>query len=331
MRDGATTLRLARIGCVAARALREGARGTVTAAFERSLYLTLDDQWICVGPRGLGDGPLNAIMDNCVAAEQAERAAAGTPIGLALHQETGTPDRRGGVAAACPRNSGKGFAVGEAVSVTDGALRIGSASVLLAGAEEWRPPRAPAFDGALLAAGLEGFARALPPVLAPEGLAGLLSASAVALPPVANAAAGAALHLAHLVQCAAASTPADAAPLVELLGLGPGLTPSGDDFLGGAMVALHAIGQDGLRDAVWAALEPRALLLTNAISRAHLAAAAEGSGAAALHSLLDDVLAGRVGQMPARIAALAAAGHTSGWDALAGSLTVLRAASAPSA
>jgi hypothetical protein len=103
-----------------------------------------------------------------------------------------------------------------------------------------------------------------------------------------------------------------------LLGLGPGLTPSGDDFIGGVLIALRALGRvrTAERLAGWA--EPLARERTSIISRAHLACAAGGMGAGALHETL--VAIGRPGgaDFAARVDAAGAAGHTSGWDALAG-------------
>ncbi|MEE9273883.1 MAG: DUF2877 domain-containing protein, partial [bacterium] len=60
------------------------------------------------------------------------------------------------------------------------------------------------------------------------------------------------------------------------------------------------------------------------ISRAHLACAARGEGAAALH----ETLAALLGPDPeaalaAPLGTLDAIGHTSGWDALAGAAAVL--------
>src|SRR5215216_3433236 len=56
-------LRVAQVGCIAARGLREGAGGTVTAVFDRSFYLTLGEQWVCIGSPDLGAGPVNAICN----------------------------------------------------------------------------------------------------------------------------------------------------------------------------------------------------------------------------------------------------------------------------
>src|SRR5262249_37413668 len=84
----------------------------------------------------------------------------------------------------------------------------------------------------------------------------------------------------------------DAAAIAPLLGLGPGLTPSGDDFIGGVLIALALIGLSALRDRLWSALAPLAPAATNQISCAHLAAAAQGLGHAALHAALGEILVG---------------------------------------
>ena len=100
----------------------------------------------------------------------------------------------------------------------------------------------------------------------------------------------------------------------QLIGLGPGLTPSGDDYLGGMLVALRRTGRTMQAEGLWRWLQPRLRERTSAISAAHLAAAAAGEGHEALHSVLDGEL---------DLDALDAVGHTSGWDALAGAAAVL--------
>ena len=66
-----------------------------------------------------------------------------------------------------------------------------------------------------------------------------------------------------------------------LAGLGPGLTPSGDDVLGGLLVVLAVVGYEGreLRNAVDGAP-------THAISRAFLTWAANGQAVEPVHRLL---------------------------------------------
>ena len=107
-----------------------------------------------------------------------------------------------------------------------------------------------------------------------------------------------------------------------LIGLGPGLTPSGDDYLGGVLIALHALGRRPQAEALWRWLEPR-LKRTSAISAAHLAAAAAGEGHEALHACLQ-ALCSRSADWPHTLDRVAAVGHVSGWDALAGIAAVAK-------
>jgi hypothetical protein len=104
----------------------------------------------------------------------------------------------------------------------------------------------------------------------------------------------------------------------ELIGLGPGLTPAGDDFVGGAMIALRAFGNAELADRIAGWALPLAQKRTNRISRAFLECAAAGEGLEALHDLLGTF-------ERKHLARLARVGHTSGLDAAAGALLALSA------
>lgn len=105
-----------------------------------------------------------------------------------------------------------------------------------------------------------------------------------------------------------------------LIGLGPGLTPSGDDLVGGALCALHATGHGAVaaRLADWAL--PLAKSNTSRISCAHLACAAEGECGEAVN----DAIVALVSGGEADLERIDAIGHTSGWDALAGAVLALR-------
>ena len=107
----------------------------------------------------------------------------------------------------------------------------------------------------------------------------------------------------------------------SLIGLGPGLTPAGDDFVGGAMIALRAFDHGALAERIAAWALPLARSNTNRISRAHLECAAAGEGHEALHDLLC-TFEGKHLERLARI------GHTSGLDAAAGALLALEPGSA---
>jgi hypothetical protein len=110
----------------------------------------------------------------------------------------------------------------------------------------------------------------------------------------------------------------------SLLGLGPGLTPAGDDCLVGWLAGAWTAGAGGrhLVDATGPGLLVAATDLTGRLSRAFLAAAVRGEVAEPVHgfALLPD---------EARLAGLLAQGATSGADLLAGYL-LARAALEPS-
>ena len=99
----------------------------------------------------------------------------------------------------------------------------------------------------------------------------------------------------------------------QLVGLGPGFIPPGDAYLGGVLVALHALQRARQAAALWRWLEPRLAARTTALSAAHLAAAADGEAHEALHDILNGSL---------ELARLDAVGHGTGWDALAGAVAV---------
>jgi hypothetical protein len=280
------------IGVLARRALSDGARGEVAAVFARSAYLVIAGQWICVGTPAIGAGPLNVVC------------------------------------AALPWRHGAAIAVGDPVAVRGTSLSIGSSWRLsFAAATVWCPPSRPrSFDPAR---GLAALDAAIAGCLPAEGLGFILRGDPV-LPttPLATVAAAPVGALRALIAAAAGDRPArlDADDIAPLLGLGPGLTPSGDDFVGGVLIALALIELSDLRDRLWSAFAPRITAATNRISGAHLAAAAQGLGHAALHAILDHILAGRDAGISDHLRAIDAIGHTSGWDALAGAVTVLRQA-----
>ena len=107
-----------------------------------------------------------------------------------------------------------------------------------------------------------------------------------------------------------------------LIGLGPGLTPAGDDFVGGALIALRAAGQAALTDRISAWALALAEKGTGKISRAHLRCAAGGEGHEALHEFLRVLHKGQQA-IERALAALSRVGHSSGRDAAAGALLVL--------
>jgi hypothetical protein len=107
-----------------------------------------------------------------------------------------------------------------------------------------------------------------------------------------------------------------------LIGLGPGLTPSGDDYLGGVLIALNQFGRRPQAQSLWRWLEAR-VARTSDISAAHLAAAAAGEGHEALHRCIEEMCT-LAPDWQGALDALGEVGHCSGWDSLAGVVAVAR-------
>jgi hypothetical protein len=112
----------------------------------------------------------------------------------------------------------------------------------------------------------------------------------------------------------------------RLAGLGPGLTPAGDDWLAGWLVGLRAAATlNGYRpqlelDAVGRAVVGSARARTSRLSLAFLQAAADGAVAEPWHALLAALVDGVQYQLRHAAAEIMRHGATSGSDMLAGFL-----------
>jgi hypothetical protein len=104
----------------------------------------------------------------------------------------------------------------------------------------------------------------------------------------------------------------------QMAGLGPGLTPGGDDFLCGTM--LWAWLAHSRPDAFCRAIAETAAPRTTTLSAAFLWAAARGECSAAWHALLDALAEGNDAGMAQAAQTVLTHGATSGADALAGFL-----------
>ena len=110
-----------------------------------------------------------------------------------------------------------------------------------------------------------------------------------------------------------------------LLGLGAGLTPSGDDYVGGVLFGRRLLPRRDV--AAWDTAVAR--LLADAATRTHeisarlLADLAAGEGWAPLHELTVALAADARDDSVAAARAVTGLGHTSGWDLLAGFLTAI--------
>ena len=283
---------IARIGRASRECFARGGRGSVLAVFHRSFYVEFDDGALaCVGPGGMGAGPINALAE--------------LPDGLDWQAS--------------------GMVPGAPAHVDGRCLRIGFLFEFgFASAVDWLPIRpAPGWSRQSMAAGLSELRRAAESYDLSQGFARLVATD----PPIGDilierGQAGAAA-LRTWLTATADRDGVPAAEARELIGLGPGLTPSGDDLIGGALIALGALGRDDLRAALAEWALPIARMRTGKISFAHLSRAADGEGAAALHEAIAGVAANDARAITAAIAGLDRIGHSSGWDALAGAVTVM--------
>ncbi|KAA3645677.1 MAG: DUF2877 domain-containing protein [Chloroflexi bacterium] len=108
-----------------------------------------------------------------------------------------------------------------------------------------------------------------------------------------------------------------------LAGLGPGLTPAGDDFLIGIMHALWALLPEENASLISKQIANIAVPRTASISANWLEAAARGEAGETWHALFDAMLAREQEQVEAAILRILPTGHTSGADALAGFIHTL--------
>jgi hypothetical protein len=208
----------------------------------------------------------------------------------------------------------------------------------LAAAVLWQPAALPPWRAADMRAALARLSKAAARSAPLEGFAFLLAPGAREDAPLLSHAGAAAALAAWIAaaaraECADSSEPSAPLPPVPpgtaaLVGLGPGLTPAGDDLLGGALAALHAAGRAGIAGTLAAWVLPLAQHGTSRISRAHLACAARGETGEAVHGMLGALLAGGA-DLEDPLARVAAVGHTSGWDALAGAALAFTALDAP--
>jgi hypothetical protein len=278
------------VGVLAHRVLCSNRRGRIVAVFDRSLYAVFGDDWICIGSKTIGSGPLHVLSE--------------------------------GIAPSW-------FSLGQDIAVTDSTLLVGDARLIgLGAAPVWSPKPPPDWTRKTLHAGIlavddawsvapmeEGLAASGCPQL-PSGPTRILAA---AMPGI--AALRRSIEAGLRDQKPALS---DESEIIELIGLGPGLTPSGDDLLGGALLALARLGLSDRRDLLWNTLRTH-IDRTNDISAAHLRSAASGYAASALHEAIDATVIGRTDHIALALAAVSRIGHSSGRDAFAGALIVLRA------
>jgi len=261
-------------------------RGNVLATFDRSCYLDMDGQIIALVAPALLNGPLNLVVD------------------MDAWQDRVAP---GAVAAS-----------------TDHALRIeGGIEIGLHDAVVW--------DATLQAwpeEQLPTLRRHFPTLRrlldreAPEGgLARAVSRPNASTTALERRAEAAIVELARGLQRRDAILVSRAAG--ALAGMGPGLTPSGDDVLVGGLLAfaLHADDSRVMRQAIISAVRDR----TTRISMAYLEAAARGEASESWHRLVAALASHEAERIAIAARGVMAFGETSGSDMLAGFLLTLDA------
>lgn len=287
------------IGSEALRLLNVNMQWQVLTCFNRSLYLeTLTGQVVCLTHSTLGPGPLNVLIDIDL------------PQGGFANLVT---------APACE-------IIVDGLNGLD--LKIsGLGTIKLSNTTMWKPDPFPSFEGSQLLRGTE-IALAELQLSAPNNALSAIFLEESKLQGTAidkallNKVRAAQHHLSTWLQSALLIPDKDEPPqeLKALIGLGIGLTPSGDDFLCGALIALHALGYSDLAKTLAKDLLSGAELRTNTVSLAHLRCAAMGLGGTTIHKVVNGLLQGGRGLS---LSALNNIGHTSGWDAFAGTITVI--------
>lgn len=287
-----------RLGSAARTRLHHGMTGRVLAVFSRTFYV-IDRAGgvVCIGDASLGTGPLNVT---CGSLHSNWRAGPLSP--------------------------------GDSVRMADGVLTIGGRFAFsLEGAETWRPALRPRFHGwAALQRGLrwlaerardeapvDGLGRMIPPLA--TGDIALLERGRDA--PIARAAGPGVVALWYWLSSRLIDAGYRAAPppaVASLLGMGPGLTPSGDDFLGGVAVTLRALGRDGIAEDLAGGLVGLLPTRTGVVSGAHLRQALAGDASGLTLEAVDAVLSGHPDRIAIAGRVAATIGHTSGWDTLCG-------------
>lgn len=240
---------------------------------------------------------------------------AATPAGLIAL----APERAGGLpngllVAGAPDFRDLGLRPGMTVIRAGDMLRLGDRVALrLEGAVAW-DPRVPAVDTARAAG---SWARHAP--IARRTARAWPVAHGLARVPGASAVMGA---LARAI--GASDRRAATAAGRRLVGLGPGLTPSGDDVLAGIEAALHALGHPvaGFVEDLLDGIEGR----TTAVSAALLRHAARGEASERVHELLGALLDADDVGVGTAVERAAAWGACSGIDGVTGVLLGLDAA-----
>jgi hypothetical protein len=217
---------------------------------------------------------------------------------------------------ASARVSGLGLCRGKGASISQRGIALGDLLFGLDQCEAWPPPRWAEIPSSIPSAAICAIiARRAATQSPPDSLAhALFGANETPLARIARP------RVAQF-ETAMTNDGLSANAVAGLIGLGPGLTPSGDDFLMGALALLGALKKTETHAALAQPVADAAPALTSPLSACFLRAAAAGHVGESLYDAVASVLSGNV---DAAVAAAHRIGHTSGWDMLAGVATTLR-------
>jgi hypothetical protein len=109
----------------------------------------------------------------------------------------------------------------------------------------------------------------------------------------------------------------------QLAGLGHGLTPSGDDFILGAVLAAWIIHPEDVARVLGEEITKAAAPLTTSLSAAWLRSAGRGEAGILWHNFFNALIADDPQAIQIQITRLLSVGHTSGADAFAGFMGTL--------
>ncbi|MGH2582938.1 MAG: DUF2877 domain-containing protein [Anaerolineales bacterium] len=110
----------------------------------------------------------------------------------------------------------------------------------------------------------------------------------------------------------------------KLAGLGPGLTPAGDDLLLGVIYGMWTLFSEEESSELAGLIAENASPRTHALSAAWLKAGANGEAAETWHALFDALVKGDAGKFEQAVLRILPSGHTSGADALGGFAGVIQ-------
>jgi uncharacterized protein DUF2877 len=117
-----------------------------------------------------------------------------------------------------------------------------------------------------------------------------------------------------------ADIPVSLAACQKLAGLGNGLTPAGDDFIMGAVLAAWIIHPPDVASILAKEITDTAAPLTTSLSAAWLRSAGRGEAGILWHEFFGKLMSADAGQIQSSVNKIRAVGESSGGDSLAGFL-----------